>query len=886
MKRTLLFVLISLFAFNTQAQSPRPKAAGRQTALGQSADRSAHSKELRVNNRSKSRVQTPQSELRTPRSEVRVPKASRVVVSHPQTNSLRYSPGSLPIRRVILYSNGVAYIERRGIVSGHAEVSLSFKQSQVDDVLKSMLVLDLGKGRIGAVSYNSSAPASTRMAEIPFAISAATDGQSGHSSGGLAGILSQLQGARVVVTTANRTVTGSIITVEGVTVEARHSSVDANPGSRGGQPDRAGASHRLVIASDSGQLSGFDLADVRSIQLADEGTRRDLSEFAHAAASARRRDAKTIVVTSDGAGEREMIVSYTIAAPIWKTTYRVVLDSTGKPFFQGWAIVDNVSEEDWTGIQLSLVSGTPVSFIQPIQNPVYRYRPVIPLSDDLNVRPQMYEPGVGTGGGNGSGMVGSLTGTIKDPNDSDVENATVVITNSATNQSFEVTTDSEGTYRADGLPAGNYNLSATAPGFQKTTANNLRVAAGLRSSFNFNLQVGNVSATVEVTAAGGLSNNYNSIATNYNNLSRIAPTVSRSSAETLSSLVAGSQSGVKAETTASEIGDLFEYRIDQPVTVLRDRSALIPILQTRMGGVRVSIFRGCAGREGSVLCSRPMSGMLLKNTSPLTLEDGSLTVIDGDAYAGEALLERLKPEEERLVSFALDLGTLVNVREGEERTPTHLVRAVKGVVQAYYYYTRKKIYMLMNQTDRPRVVYLEHPKDEDDDWELTEDTAKPVVTTAKHYRFRVMLGPHQKVEFPVSEREDQSEYYELSKFTRTQLELFIARKYIDEPTRIALEKIIELKDRVTDTDARLQEINKEAMEIAADQLRLRENIKALTSTAEAKQLIARYVSKANDQETRLEQIEKERRAIVDERTRLQSEVDLAIRSLSLDRKPE
>src|SRR5688572_4821377 len=130
MKRTLLFVLIFLFAFNTQAQTRRTEASS-----------------------SKSRVPMPQAPLRARHSELRIPNSS------------------LPIRRVILYSNGVAYIERRGVVSGHAEVSLSFKQSQVDDVLKSMLVLDLGKGRIGAVSYNSSAPASTRMAEIPFAIS-------------------------------------------------------------------------------------------------------------------------------------------------------------------------------------------------------------------------------------------------------------------------------------------------------------------------------------------------------------------------------------------------------------------------------------------------------------------------------------------------------------------------------------------------------------------------------------------------------------------------------------------------------------------------------------------------------------------------------------------
>ena len=227
-----------------------------------------------------------------------------------------------------------------------------------------------------------------------------------------------------------------------------------------------------------------------------------------------------------------------------------------------------------------------------------------------------------------------------------------------------------------------------------------------------------MSATVEVTASSGISNNHSSAAANFNNLSAIAPTVSRSSAETLSSLVAGSQSGVEAEATATEIGDLFEYRIDQPVTVLRDRSALIPI-STNAYGRRPRFHFSRLRRSGGFCPLFTAQAVLLKNTSPLTLEDGSLTVIDGDAYAGEALLERLKPEEERLISFALDLGTLVNVRGGEERTPTYLVRAVNGVVQAYYYHTRKNIYTLVNQTDRPRVVYVEHPKDEDDDWELT-----------------------------------------------------------------------------------------------------------------------------------------------------------------------
>lgn len=694
-------------------------------------------------------------------------------------------PQSLPIRRVILYSNGVAYIERRGIVEGHAEISLSFKQSQVDDVLKSMIVLDLGKGRIGAVSYNSSAPSSARMADIPFSIASGTDS---NNSGGLAAVLGQLQGAHVIVATATRTAAGSILTVE-----ERKSQIDAN------KPPVI--THALVISSESGELLSFDLEEVRSVKLVDEGSRRDISEFANASASARRRDAKTIVVTSDGAGSREMLVSYTIAAPIWKTTYRVVLDQAGKPFFQGWAIVDNVGEEDWNNVALSLISGTPVSFIQPIQQPFYRYRPVVPMPPDLKLEPQVYEPGVGS-----ASAIGGASETV---------NVT----------SAPITAD-----QARSLAFAQRQVLQL-PMNNRNTVNNLALVDG-----------GN---------AGDRPS------------------------ESLSEAMTQPDSSVETAATGSEVGDLFEYKIDQPVTVPHDRSALIPIVQARMDGERVSIYNEAVRRD------RPMGGMLLRNTTGLTLEDGSMTIIDGDAYAGEALMERLKPEEQRLISFALDLGTLVTARTKEDRAPTFLVRIVNGVFQAHYHQTSKKVYTLTNQTDKPRVVFIEHPVRPD--WTLTDDTPKPDGKSARYYRFRVPLEPHQTAEIPVTERREFVDSYVLQNFTRSDLDLFIARGYLDAPTRAALERLIDIKSRLAANQARLQAINSEATEIAQDQARLRENIKALTGTTEAKQLIARYVAKADTQESRLEQLEKDRRAAVEEQARLQAEFNSAIRGFELNR---
>jgi hypothetical protein len=694
---------------------------------------------------------------------------------------------SLPLRRVTLYSNGVAYFERRGTVNGRAEINLSFKQSQVDDVLKSLVVLDLGRGRVGAVSYNSSAPPSARLNEIPFSIDASTNGD---TAGGLAGVLEQLQGARVAVTAANRSMTGAVLTVGERQIQSEKDKPPVK-------------THTLVITTDSGELQSFNLNEVRAVKLLDEGARQDITQFANASASARRRDAKTITVTSEGEGQREMVVSYTIAAPIWKTTYRVVLDPDGKPFFQGWAVVDNVSEEDWQDVTLSLVSGTPVSFIQPIQNPLYRFRPVVPIPQDLSLNPQVYEAGeISAGNGPGYGIGGGVN--------------------------LGGGSNRLGGGRAEPPPP----PASPAPSQQFAQRRDFSVA---------------------------------------DNGTRFSPTTT-----TLSSAITSGESGIETAATGSEVGELFEYRVEQPVTVRRDRSALIPILQTKMEGERVSVYNEATRRD------RPMHGVRLKNTSALTLEGGSLTVIDGDAYAGEALIERLKSSEQRFISFGLDLAALVTTKFKSERRPVFLVRAQKGVFEAHYHQTQKKTYTIINQTDKQRIIYVEHPYREG--WKLSDDTQKPASQTINFYRFRVELKPRETVELPVTETQALMDAYQLADLTSRDVELFVTSNYIDAAMRAELDKLIDLKLKIVKENSRIESLDKEANEIGDDQKRLRENIATLKNTAEAKQLVARYITKAGEQETRIEQIVKEKRAAQDTLAKLTSEFDAAVRALVIDKR--
>lgn len=692
---------------------------------------------------------------------------------------------SLPIKRVIIYSNGVAYIERRGLVTGDVKIDLPFKHSQVDDVLKSMLVLDLGNGRINTINYGSSQPASARTAEIPFAIDT-------NESGGLAEVLKQLQGATIAANSTKGIITGRILTLE-----KRAFAADKD------RP--ATFSQFLVLASEEGEISEIDLVNVRSIRLLEKGTKQNINEFTEAVATSRQRDSKTISITGKGTGTREMIVSYTIAAPIWKTTYRVVLDQEGNPFFQGWAIVDNVSDEDWSNVQLSMISGSPVSFIQNLQKPLYRYRPIIPIPDDLQLTPQIYDPESGSGYGSGSGSGGGYA---------------------------------YGTGVGDGGPPPP-RLSTPTYGDPNS---------------NFIASSGYTGTSV-------------------------------------SDLLVNEKSGVITAADGMEIGDLFEYRIEHPVSLARNNSALIPIIQTKMEGERVSIFRAAeqtkAGDDdddesANVRRANPraMSGLLLKNTSAMTFEGGPMTIIDKDAYAGEALMERLKPKEQRLISFSLDLGTLIRVNSEQSRIPSKLVKVVDGILQIYYFKQVKKTYRLQNQTDRPRVVYIEHPIDPE--LKLDPAFAVPDLTTSRFYRFRVELKGFENKEITVGENLPMMDKFTLSSFSPRDLGLVMSGQYIDEATRGRLAKMIELRMRINDINTKLEGLNREVSEISADQMRFRANIESLAKTPDAKQLIARYIAKANEQETRLEVINKERQTLQQEMIQLEREMATEIKNFEVN----
>lgn len=259
----------------------------------------------------------------------------------------------LEVRKIVLYKHGVGYFERRGEVTGDAVVRLTFKTDEMKDVLKSLFAVDLGGGRISTILYDSKDPIEKQLEDIRFRVP---------QDRALSRFLTQVQGCRMSVSIGARQIEGRVLGIE--------PEEEQTP---------AGKIQRLhlVLLTDRQGIVNVDLLETRGLHVLDEGVRKGLDRMLEILAKTRYADRKTVTLRAVGEGRRTLRVGYIIPTPIWKTSYRLLLEAERPPLLQGWAIVENRTDEDWKNVQLTMVAGSPLSFVLDLYTSYYPPRPVL-----------------------------------------------------------------------------------------------------------------------------------------------------------------------------------------------------------------------------------------------------------------------------------------------------------------------------------------------------------------------------------------------------------------------------------------------------------------------------------------------------------------------------
>ncbi|MFQ5663748.1 MAG: hypothetical protein ACE5HL_07950 [Terriglobia bacterium] len=666
----------------------------------------------------------------------------------------------LPVRKVVLYKNGMGYFEHLGQVRGAQEVEIALPSAQLNDVLKSLTVIDLGRGQVAGVTYDSAAPLDRRLAELPINLGSAQ---------GLVSFLNQIRGTEVELRAPGGSVAGKLMGAE-----VRRRQVGANA---------VVEAIEVVVFTPQGELRTVELASAGALRLVEPELASEVGRYLDLLNSAHQRDVRRLRIHTVGKGRRQLYVSYTSEAPIWKTTYRIVLDDKHTPLLQGWAIVDNTTPMDWVDVDLSLVAGAPVSFVYNLSQPLYARRPVVPLPQGVQVTPQTHEA------------------------------------------TLEVPREEE----AGGVVGGVSGAPRAAEVADK--------AARARRVF----------AAKSAVAAPALAGRLGEV------MRQQAP----------------------AAAQAQALGEQFEYRLRQPVTIRRNQSALLPIIHTEVEGEKVSLYNEATAGK------RPRLAIWLKNTSGLTLDAGSFTVIDSNAFAGEGLTETINPGESRLLSYALDLGLEVATNRGTERERVERVEIVKGVMRLHKKIVEKRTYTIRNNNEKGRTVVVEHPVRAG--WRLVE-TPKPAESSASYHRFRVVAKPKTTTEFAVREENPRQTTYAIRNVTPEQITLWVRQKTIDAEIERALRRIVAKKNQIDALNKKIAGLEKEQKEIFRDQERVRENLRRLGRTPEEANLRLRYIRQLERQENRLGALRAERARLEDQRAAAQQQLDQILENLAFDRK--
>ena len=750
---------------------------------------------------------------------------------------------ALPVRRVILYKTGVGYFEHLGNVRNRQNITIRFTSAQLNDVLNSLTVLDLGKGQITGISYNSVAPLEQRLGALRLPLDESTSQVQ---------MLGSLRGARVEVSSAGGTVEGRLLSVEQRTRQ---------------KGDETMAIDTIAVVTDAGELRSFELSPTVRVRIVERDLRQEIGRYLDLVGSTRERDVRSMVISTSGSGERPLFVSYVSEVPIWKSTYRLVLSAKGKPLLQGWAVVDNTIGEDWRDVELSLVAGAPQSFIQNISQPYYSRRAVVPMPSAMLLAPQTHQASLGDG-------AGSVRGMVRDASGSAIPGATVRLMGTSGVVASAVS-GGDGRYEVT-APAGVYSLRFELPGFSTRVFENWSVPAGTPVQQDVTMSVGGVSESVNVTSDA---------------VSRLrsAARAEGAAGGRVGGVVGGlpgapppppmprdvfeQARNLDSQAAAASLGDLFEYRIKEPITLRKNQSALVPIVSAEIEAEKVSLWNR---RSGS---GRPLRAVWLNNATGLTLDGGSMTLIDADAFAGEGLLEPLKAGEKRLLSYAADLGVMVDARTQAADGRIFRLRARDGIMTQETEERVTTTYKARNENAAPTTLIVEHRMQPG--WKLAEGQT-PVESTVDTQRFRVVLPTAKETVFEVRELRQGEVRIQIGNVD----EMLIAQLAKSGMSTATLEKalkpVFDKNAELSGLQRRMESLQAERNTIGQDQQRLRENMKALRGSAEEKQLLQRYTRQLDAQETRLDALQTEIARVTTEIEKAMRELAALIGSVSFD----
>jgi hypothetical protein len=342
----------------------------------------------------------------------------------------------------------------------------------------------------------------------------------------------------------------------------------------------------------------------------------------------------------------------------------------------------------------------------------------------------------------------------------------------------------------------------------------------------------------------------------------VADSVSLQSAEIAPSTIVSNASG-------QELGELFEYRLAQPVTIRKNESAMLPFLQQAIQARKLLIYSD----HGS---QHPTNAAELTNNSGKTLDGGPITVYDGGAYGGEALMETLKSNDKRLISYAVDLGTRITEAFNSKAALVREIHANRGVLNTRMAAEETRTYTVKNVDQKAKTLILEHPLRGG----YTLLSQKPAEKTPSAYRFEIALAAGATQEFPVAEERVFDQSYSVLNLTSSAILEFVQNRALSDAGKRQLERIAAQKSQIAELDRAIADERSRLSDLNSDEQRIRLNISSLNSVSGQQQQVQNYARQIETTEQQIAAARDRQAEAQKKKTALETELNKLVEALS------
>jgi hypothetical protein len=348
------------------------------------------------------------------------------------------------------------------------------------------------------------------------------------------------------------------------------------------------------------------------------------------------------------------------------------------------------------------------------------------------------------------------------------------------------------------------------------------------------------------------------------------------------------------QTTSVDLDDLFEYKLSKPITIRKSESATVPIVQTEVAAERVTVWS--PHDELGAHAERPMRALWLTNTSDLTLDRGSFSMMEDGVFGGEGQIDLLHPKQRAIVPYALDEAVSVDFAEPKPPAPVVAHIAVKdGRLSVHRLYPKVRVYTIHNAGASARTVMLEPVKTNRFQmepgrpriaagWNLAPGMPEPAEVTDKLYRFEVPVAANASATFKLVETHSHPVHYELATMDADDLRDVIKAMVADADTVSKLQPVLDAKVHAAGLTKLLKANKKKMDDVAAEERRIRENMASLKGTAGEQELSKRYAQEMNEQEDKLAGLQKDRDGLTAQHEAAVQQIDAMVGALQFDSK--